>query len=69
MTVYRGFDQETLDTEYRARGTVPLAVFEEAIARYGSDSARARGTLECREDVRYGESADELVDVLSLIHI
>ena len=63
MTVYRGFDQETLDTEYRARGTVPLEVFEEAIARYGSDSARARGTLECREDVRYGEIADEVVDI------
>ena len=63
MTVYRGFDQETLDTEYRARGTVPLEVFEEAVGRYATDSARAREALECREDVRYGDSADEVVDI------
>ena len=63
MTVYRGFDQETLDTEYRARGTVPTAVFEAAVARYASDSARARESLECREDMRYGQTADEVVDV------
>ncbi len=63
MAVYRGFDQETLDSEYRARATVPLAVFEAAVARYAADSARARETLECRADVRYGESADEVVDI------
>ena len=63
MAVYRGFDQETLDTEYRARGTVPLEVFEAVIARYASDSARAREALECRADVRYGETADEAVDI------
>ena len=38
MAVYRGFDQETLDAEYRARGTVPVEVFEAAVARYASDS-------------------------------
>ncbi len=63
MTVYRGFDQETLDTEYRARGTVLLEVFEEAVGRYATDSARAREALECREDVRYGDSVDEVVDI------
>lgn len=63
MAVYRGFDQETLDREYRARGTVPVEVFEACIARYAADSARARATLECREDVRYGESADEVIDI------
>ena len=63
MAVYRGFDQETLDREYRARGTVPVDVFEEAIARYASDSARAREVLECRADIRYGDTADEVVDI------
>ena len=63
MAVYRDFDQETLDREYRARGTVPEAVFEAAIARYASDSARARANLECLADTRYGESADEVVDI------
>ena len=63
MAVYRGFDQETLDREYRARGTVPIEVFEACIARYAADSARARETLECRADVAYGETADEVVDV------
>ena len=63
MAVYRGFDQETLDREYRARGTVPLEVFEACIARYATDSARARAKLECREDVAYGENADEVVDI------
>ena len=63
MAVYRGFDQETLDTEYRARGTVPADVFEAAVARYASDSARARAVLDCREDVRYGAGADEVVDI------
>ena len=63
MAVYRGFDQETLDREYRARGTVPVEVFEACIARYGADSARARESLECRTDVAYGETADEVVDI------
>ena len=63
MAVYRGFDQETLDREYRARGTVPVDVFEDAIARYASDSARAREVLECRADIRYGDTADEVVDI------
>lgn len=63
MAVYRGFDQETLDREYRARGTVPLAVFEAAVGRYAADSARAREKLECRTDAAYGASADEVVDI------
>ena len=63
MTDYRGFDRDTLDREYRARGTVPLEVFEACIARYAADSARARETLECRADVAYGETADEVVDI------
>lgn len=63
MTVYRDFDQETLDREYRIRDSIPLADFEAAIARYGTDSAAARESLDCRLDVAYGAHADEVVDI------
>ncbi len=63
MNVYRDYDQAGLDAQYRARATVPEAVFETLIARYGADSARARQKLECRADVAYGAHPDEVVDV------
>lgn len=63
MTVYRGFDQEALDREYRARATVSEAEFDRAVARYAADSARARARLNCRLDAAYGAHPDEVVDV------
>ncbi len=63
MSIYRGFDQETLDREYRARATVSEAAFEAAVARYAADSARARAKLTCRLDVPYGAHPDEVVDI------
>lgn len=63
MTVYREFDRDTLEREYNIRGTVTDAYFDETVARYASESARMRGMLDCVEDVSYGPSADEVVDI------
>ncbi len=63
MTVYRDFDQETLNREYAIRDSVPLEEFEATIARYGNESAKARESLNCLEDVPYGDGADEIMDI------
>ena len=48
MRVYRDFDQETLDREYRIRDSIPLAEFQDVIARYASESERMRNALDVR---------------------
>lgn len=63
MTVYRGFDQDALEHEYDARGTVSVEAFEEIIGRYESESARMRESMTCRLDVPFGKSPDELLDI------
>ena len=63
MTVYRSFDQDALDREYSARDTVSEPEFEAIIAQYASESARMRETMDCRLDVPFGPSPDELVDI------
>lgn len=63
MAVYRGFDRETLEREYYIRGTVPDAEFAAIIGRYASDSAEARATLFCVENVSYGPTSDEVMDI------
>ena len=59
--VYRDFDQETLNREYNARGTVDDA--EVFIRAYGERSDAARNSLSCLLDVPYGEQADEIMDL------
>ena len=62
MTViYQGMDQDTLDLEYNARATVDD--FDGLISQYATRSAQARETLECRENVSYGDHPDEVVDI------
>lgn len=63
MAVYRDFDRDALEREYNIRGTVSEAYFDETGARYASESARMRAALHCVEDVSYGPSADEVVDI------
>ena len=59
--IYRDMDQAAVDRGYNARETVDdVDVF---LAEYASRSAVARKTLECREDVAYGDHADEVVDI------
>ena len=60
-TVYLDFDQETLDREYSARGTVPS--IDPYLVEYARRSADARSGLECRLDIAYGEHPDEVVDI------
>jgi arylformamidase len=63
MKVYRDFDQEALDREYRIRDTVPPAEFEAAMAAYAEISATMRERLEARLDQSFGPSADEVMDI------
>lgn len=59
--VYRDFDQETLDREYNARGTVDDAdIF---IRAYGERSEAARESVPCLLDVPYGAHPDAVVDL------
>lgn len=63
MKIYRDFDQDALDREYRIRDSVPLDQFEAIIKRYGDDSKTARETLDCHIDVSFGDNPDEIMDI------
>ena len=63
MSVYRDFDQETLNREYRIRESIPLDAFEAAIARYGEISARMREMPGARLDQSFGPSPEEVMDI------
>ena len=63
MSVYREFDQETLDREYRIRDSVPLEEFEAIIARYGDVSAKMREIPGARLDQSFGPSREEILDI------
>jgi arylformamidase len=63
MKVYREFDQETLDREYRIRDSVPLDEFEAIIARYGETSARMRERPNARLDHPFGSKPEEVIDI------
>ncbi len=62
MKLYRGFSsQEEIDTEYNVERMVPsLAPHIEVFV---GESARARGTLKCALDVRFGPTVDETMDI------
>ncbi len=61
--VYKGFDHSALEREYSARGTVPVTVFEAAVARYAELSALSRKELDCRLDVSYGPTGEQVLDI------
>lgn len=63
MKVFRDFDQETLNNEYRIRDSVTVDEFEANQAKSAADSARMRETLDARLDQLYGSSADEVMDI------
>ena len=63
MSVYREFDQETLDREYRIRDSVPLDEFEAIIARYNDVSARMRERPNARLNQQFGPSPEEVIDI------
>lgn len=59
--IYGDFDQQGLDREYNARGTVDDA--ELFIREYGGRSEDARKGLSCQLDVSYGAHPDMVVDL------
>lgn len=61
MKVYRDYDQTELDRQYDQASLVPDMSPYQARRRAGNELA-AR-TLECRRDVPYGPSVDEMLDV------
>lgn len=60
-TVFRAYDQAALDAEYDNRVKVKDAA--DWLARYASDSQKARAELPGRLDLAYGRSAGETLDV------
>jgi len=63
MKIYRNFDQETLDSEYRIRDSIPPDQFKAILQRYADESQAARESLACEIDVSYGDSPDEIMDI------
>src|SRR2546425_1362282 len=59
--VFRDYDQKALDREYNNREKVADAAAW--LARYASQSARARTELASRLDVRYGTHPGETLDI------
>jgi arylformamidase len=59
--IYKSFDQEELDSQYRASATVPN--MKDFIDEYASLSATARKILDCRIDLKFGPGAEETLDL------
>lgn len=59
--VYGDFDQETLDTEYLISQTVPD--IQPFLADYARLSEKARALPGAREDVAYGDTPQEVIDI------
>ncbi len=60
-SVYRGYDQAGLDAQYNNQQTVDN--FRSYIARYRALSEEAKRTLPCVENIAYGPSPDETLDI------
>ena len=61
VTVWRDYTQEELDFNYNQRMIVPD--WEAYFEHNRRESERVRAALDCRLDVAYGPSADEILDV------
>jgi arylformamidase len=59
--LYRDYDRAALDIQYNARATAPD--FARIMEAYAEQSRHARATLPCILDVRYGDGADETLDI------
>jgi len=60
MPVYRSFDQEALDDQYNVRAGIPDHL--EVFARWKTESKRFRAEHTVREDLRYGNDAQQAYD-------
>ena len=59
--IWLDYTQSELDDQYNQRILVPDA--NDYMARWGTDSERLRGVLECRLDVAYGSCEAERLDI------
>jgi arylformamidase len=60
-TVYRTYDQESLDAAYNNRGRFPDTADCKNAQSMGSDEAKA--AYECKLDVRFGDGEADLIDI------
>jgi arylformamidase len=59
--IWRGYTQAELDIQYNSRGTVPdVSLY---LNEYAARTRQARAQLRCITHLRYGEQADELLDI------
>jgi len=61
MPVYRSFDQEALDDQYNVRAGIPDHL--EVFARWKTESKRFRAEHTVREDLRYGNDAQQAYEM------
>ena len=60
-TIYRGYDQQTLDLQYNNQAAVPL--FRDHIQRYRTLTDEAKLKLKCIENLAYGIAPEETLDL------
>ena len=61
QAVWRGFNQAELDRQYNSRGTVPdVTVY---LREYAERTRAAKADLVHANNMRYGQGADELLDI------
>lgn len=59
--IWRGYNQAALDIQYNSRGTVPdVSLY---LADYAARTSQAKAQLRCLENERYGNGANELLDI------
>ena len=59
--IWRSYPQAELDVQYNSRGTVPdVSLY---IADYAARTQQAKAQIKCLENLRYGDQADELLDI------
>jgi arylformamidase len=59
--IWRGYNQAELDRQYNSRGTVPdVSLY---LNDYAARTLQAKAQLRCISNLRYGDQADELLDI------
>ena len=61
--IYRGYNQAALDAQYNNQRSVPATDYPALMKRYSDETALAKQTSHCLEDLRYGPHPDQLLDL------
>ena len=59
--LYRDFDQDELNVQYNAQATV--GDIKPFLTEYAALSSKAKSTLDCRENISFGSSSEETLDL------